>query len=107
MGLALASRTGLTVFVSFAESDAALYQSSPTRDGNFCIDVVVPHLWSHLKVAVVRVKVMVIVIKVVVWGQVFCLKVLFRSIGSEVVSNTLIEYPTHFLVDRAVDLLVV
>ncbi len=76
-------------------------------DGSLCAEVVVPHLWGHLKVAVVRVKVMVIVIKVIVRGHVFCRKVLFPSIGSKVVSNTLIKYPAHFLVDRAVDLLVV
>ncbi len=85
----------------------ALHQSSPTRDGNICAEVVVPHLWGHLKVAVVRVKVMVVVIKVIVRGQVFCRRVLFRSIESKVVSNTLIEYPSHFLVDRAVDFFVV
>ncbi len=61
------------------------------QDGNLCTEVVVPHLWGHLKVAMVRVKVMVIVIKVVVRGQVFCQEVLFRSIGSKVVSNSLIE----------------
>jgi hypothetical protein len=77
------------------------------QDGNLCIQVIVPHLWGHLKVAMVRVKVMVIIIEVIVRGQVFCWKVLFRSIGSKVVSNTLIEYPAHFLVDRAVDLLVI
>ncbi len=85
----------------------ALYHSSPTQDGNLCAEVVVPHLWGHVKVAVVRVKVMVIIIKVVVRCQVFCRKVLFCSIGSKVVSNSLIEYPANFLVDRAVDLLVV
>jgi hypothetical protein len=56
---------------------------------------------------VVRVKVMVILIKVIVRGQVFCQKVLFCSIGSEEVSNALIECPAHFLVDRAVNLFVV
>ncbi len=55
----------------------------------------------------VRVKVMVIIIKVIVRGQVFYRKILFRGIGSKVVSNSLIEYPAHFLVDRAVDLLIV
>jgi hypothetical protein len=47
---------------------------------------------------------MVVIIKVIVWGQVLCRKVLFHSIGFKVVSNTLIEYPTHFLVDMAVSL---
>jgi hypothetical protein len=57
---------------------------------------------------VVRVKVMVVIIEVIiVRGQVLCRKILFRGIGSKVVSNSLIEYPAHFLVDRAVDLLVV
>jgi hypothetical protein len=106
MGLAMASPTRVTVFVPFAGSDAALHQSPPTRDGNLCTEVVVPHLWVHLKVAMVRVKVMVVVIKVVVRGQVFCRKVLINNIGSQVVSNALIEYPVHFLVDRAVDSLV-
>ncbi len=91
----------------FSGSDPALHQSSPTRDGNICTGIVVPHLWSHLKVAMVRVKVMVVIIKVLVRGQVFYRKVLFHSIGSKVVSNTLIEYPAHFLGDRAVDLLIV
>jgi hypothetical protein len=77
------------------------------RDGNLCAEVVVPHLWGHLKVAVVRVKVMVIVIKVVVRGQIFCWKVLFGSIGSKVVGNALIEYSAHFLVEGAMTLLVV
>jgi hypothetical protein len=85
----------------------ALRQSSPSRDRNHCIEVIVPHLWGHLKVTVVRVKVMVIIIEVIVRGQVFCWKVLVCSTGSKVVSNSLIEYPAHFLVDRAVDLLVV
>ncbi len=55
----------------------------------------------------VRVKAMDIVIEVIVRGQVFCWKILFCSISSKVVSNSLIEYPAHFLVDRAVNLLVV
>jgi len=50
---------------------------------------------------------MVIIIEVIVRVQVFCPKTLFCSIRSKVVSNSLIEYPAHFLVDRAVDLLVV
>ncbi len=55
----------------------------------------------------VRVKIMVIIIEVIVRGQVFCRKVLFCSIGSKVVSDTLMEYPVHFRVDRAVNLFVV
>jgi hypothetical protein len=106
-GVGIGQSHGDTIFVPFAGSEAALHQSSPTRDRNLCAEVVVPHLWGHLKVAVVRVKIMVAVIKVLIRGQVFCRKVLFHSIGSEVVSNALIEYPAHFLVDRAVDLLVV
>jgi hypothetical protein len=66
-----------------------------------------PILGVYLKVAVVRFKIMVVIIKVVVKGQVFCRKVLFHWSGSKVGSNILIEYPAHFLVDRAVDLLVV
>jgi hypothetical protein len=106
-GVGIGQSNGVTIFIPFAGSDTALQQSSPMRDGNLCAEVVVPHLWGHLKVAVVRVKVMVIIIKVVVRGQVFCRKVLFRCIGSKVLSNTLIEYPAPFLVDRAVDLLIV
>ncbi len=106
-GVGVGQSNKVTVFVPFAGSDAALYQSFPMRDGNLYAEVVVPHLWGHLKVVVVRVKVMVIVIKVIARGQVFCWKVLFRSMGSKVVSNALIEYPAHFLVDRAVDLLVI
>jgi hypothetical protein len=98
---------GVSIFVPFARSDVALHQSFPMRDRNLCAEVVVPHLWDPLKVTVVRVKVMAAVIKVIVRGQVFCHKVLFRSIGSKVVSNALIEYPVHYLVDRAVDLRVV
>jgi hypothetical protein len=88
-------------------SDVALYQSSPTRDGNLCAEVVVLHWWGYLKVAMVRVKVIVVVIKVVVWGQVLCRKVLFRCSGSKVVKDTLIESPVHFLVDKAVDFLII
>jgi hypothetical protein len=79
----------------------------PPCGTEICVEVVVPHLWGHLKVTVVRVKVIVVIIEVIVRGQVFCRKILFRGIGSKVVSNSLIEYPAHFLVDRAVDLLVV
>jgi hypothetical protein len=50
---------------------------------------------------------MVKVIKIIVKGQVFCKIILFHSIESLVVSNTLIEYPAHFLVDRAVVFFVV
>jgi hypothetical protein len=106
-GVGISQSNGVTVFIPFPGSDAALHQSSPSRDRNLCIEVVVPHLWGHLKVAVVRVKVMVIIINVLVRGQVFCWKVLFCRIGSKVVTNSLIEYPVHFLVDRAVDLLIV
>jgi hypothetical protein len=84
-----------------------LCQSSPLQDRNLCIEVVVPHLWGHLEVTVVRVKAMVIVVEVIVRGQVVCRKILSNSIRSEVVNSSLIEYPAHFLVDRAVDLLVV
>jgi hypothetical protein len=70
MGLALASPKGLSSLSLFPSSDAALHQSSPTWDGNLCVEVVVPHLWGYLKVAVVRVKVMVIIIEVLVRGQV-------------------------------------
>jgi hypothetical protein len=76
-------------------------------DSNLCVEVGVPHFWGHLKVTVVRVKVMVIIIKVIVRGQVFCWKVLVCGIGSKVVCNSLIKYPAHFLMDRAVNLLVV
>ncbi len=106
-GVGVSQSNGVTVFVPFLGSDAALCQSSPLRDRNLFAEVVVPHLWGHLKVTVVRVKAMVIVIEVIVRGQVFCWISLFRSIRSEVVSNSLIEYPAHFLVDRTVDLLVV
>ncbi len=81
-GVGVGQSNGVTVFIPFPRSDAALHQSSPMRDGNLCTELVVPHFWSHLKVAVVRVKVMVMVINVIVRGQVFCQKVLFRGIGS-------------------------
>jgi hypothetical protein len=106
MGLALASPTGATVFVPLPGSDVALHQSSSSGDRNLCIEVVVPHFWGHLKVTMVRVKVMVIIIKIKVRGQVFCQKVLVCGIGSKVVCNGLIKYPAHFLMDRAVNLLV-
>jgi hypothetical protein len=106
MGLTLASPRGVTVFVPLPGSDVALHQSSPSRDRNLCIEVVVPHFWGHLKVTVVRVKVMVIIVKVKVRGQVFCRKVLVCGIRSKVVCNGLIEYPAHFLIDRAMNLLV-
>ncbi len=106
-GVGVSQSNGVTIFIPVPGSDAALNQSSPLWDRNLCIEVVVPHLWGHLKVAVVRIKVMVIIIEVIVRGQVFCQKIMFCSIGSKLVSNSLIEYPAHFLVDRTVDLLVV
>ncbi len=104
-GVGVSQSDGVTVFVPLPGSDAALHQSSPSRDRNLCIEVVVPHFWGHLKVTVVRVKVMVIIIKVIVRGQVYCRKVLVCGIGSKVVYNGLIKYPARFLMDRAVDLL--
>ncbi len=106
-GVGIGQSNGVTVFIPFAESDVALCQSSSRWDGNLCAEVFVPHLWGQLKAAVVRVKVMVIVTKLIVRGQVLCQKILFHSNRSKVVSNALIEYPAHFLVDRAVDLLIV
>jgi hypothetical protein len=91
-GVGISQSNGVTVFIPLLGTDAALCQSSPSRDRNLCIEVVVSHLWGHLKVAVVRVKVMVIIIEVIVRGQVFCWKILFHSIGSKVVGNSLIEY---------------
>ena len=107
-GVGIGQSNGVTVFITLPGSDAALHQSSPLRDSNLCIEVVVPHFGGHLKVTVVRVKVMVVIIEVIiVRGQVLCRKILFRGIGSKVVSNSLIENPVHFLLYRAVDLLVV
>ncbi len=82
-GVGIGQSNGVTIFISFPGSDAAFHQSSPMRDGNLCTELVVPHLWGRLKVAVVRVKVMVMVIKVIARGRVFCQKVLlFHSSGS-------------------------
>jgi hypothetical protein len=106
-GVGVSQSNGVTACIPLLGIDAALHQSSPSQDRNLCIEVVVPHPWGHLKVTVVRVKVMVVIIEVLVRGQVFCQKILFRGIGSKVVSNSLIEYPAHFLVYRAVNLLVV
>ncbi len=90
-GVGVSQSDGVTVFVPLPGSDAALHQSSPLRDRYLCIEVVVPHFWGHLKVTVVRVKVMVIIIKVKVRGQVFCQKVLVCGFGSKVVWNSLIK----------------
>ncbi len=88
-GVGISQSDGVTVFVPLPRSDAALHQSSPMRDRNLFIEVVVPHFWGHLKVTMVRVMVMVIIIKVKVRGQVFCRKVLVCGIGSKVVCNGL------------------
>ncbi len=69
-GVGISQSDGVTVFIPFLGSDMALRQSSPLRDRYLCIKVVVPHFWGHLKVTVVRAKVMVIVIMVKVRGQV-------------------------------------
>ncbi len=106
-GVGISQSDGVTIFIPFPGSETALRQSSPLLDRNLCIEVVVPYLWGHLEVTVVRVKAMVIITEIIVRGQVFYRKILFHSIRSKVVSNSLIEYPAHFLVDRAVDLLVV
>jgi hypothetical protein len=81
-GVGVSQSNGVTVFILFLGDDAALCQSSPSCDRNLCIEVVVSHLWGHLKVSVVRIKVMVIIIQVIVRGQVFCQKILFHGIGS-------------------------
>ncbi len=86
-GVGISQSSWVNVFIHFLGSDVALHQSSPLQDRNLCIEVVVPDLWGHLNVAVVRIKVMVIIIEVIVRGQVFCRKILFCSIGSKVVSN--------------------
>ncbi len=74
-GVGIGQSDGVTAFIPLLGSDAALHQSSPLWDRNLCIEVVVPHLWGHLKVPVVRVKVMVkvmvVIIEVIVRGQVF------------------------------------
>jgi hypothetical protein len=89
-GVGISQSDGVTVFVPLPEGDEALHQSSPLWDRNLCVEVVVPHFWGHLKVTIFRVKVMVIIIKVKVMGQVFCRKVLVCGIGSKVVCNGLI-----------------
>ncbi len=76
------------------------------QDRYLCIKVVVPYFWGHLKVTVVRVKVMAIVIMVKVRGQVLCWKVLVCGIGSKVASYGLIKYPARFQMDQAVGLLI-
>jgi hypothetical protein len=81
-GVSVSQSDGVTIFIAFPGGDAALCQSSPSWDRNLCVEVVVPYLWGHLKVRVVRVKVMVIIIEVIVRGQVFCQKILLCGIGS-------------------------
>ncbi len=71
-GVGVSQSNGFTVFTPFPGGDVALCQSSPSWDRHLCIEVVVLHLWGHLKVSVVRVKDMVIIIEVIVRGQVFC-----------------------------------
>ena len=105
-GVGVSQSDGVTVFIPFPGSDTALCQSSPSRDRYLCLKVGVPHFWGHLKVTVVRVKVMVIVIMVKVRGQVLCRKVLVCGIGSKVASYSLIKYPARFQMDWAVGLLV-
>jgi hypothetical protein len=105
-GVGISQSNGVTVFVPLPGSDTALHQSSPLQDRYLCVEVVVPHFWGHLKVTVVRVKVMVIIIMVKVRGQVFCQKVLVCGIGSKVASNGLIKYPARLQMDWAVGLLV-
>ncbi len=80
-GVGVSQSNWVTVFITFPGSDAALCQSSPTWDRNLCIEVVALHLWGHLEVSVVKVKVMISIIEVIVRGQVFCWKILFRGIG--------------------------
>ena len=105
-GVGISPSNGVTVFIPFPGNNTALQQSSPSQDRYLCIKVVVPHFWGHLKVTVVRVKVMVIVIMVKVRGQVFCRKVLVCGIGSKMASYGLIKYSARFQMDWAVDLLV-
>jgi hypothetical protein len=85
-GVGISQSNGVTVFILFPGSDTALRQSSPSWDRYLFVKVVVPHFWGHLKVTVVRVKVVVIVIMVKVRGQVLCRKVLVCGIGSKVSS---------------------
>ncbi len=67
-GVGIGQSNGVTIFIPFARADIVFHQSSPLRDGNLCTELVVPYLWGHLKVAVVWVKVMAIIIKVVARG---------------------------------------
>jgi hypothetical protein len=105
-GVGISQSNGVTVFIPFTGSDTTLQQSSPLRDRYLCVKVVVPHFWGHLKVTVVRVKVVVIVIMVKVRGEVLCQKVLVCGIESKVASYSLIKYPARFQMDWAVGLLV-
>jgi hypothetical protein len=105
-GVGISQSDGVTIFIPFPSSDMALRQSSPLWDRYLCIKVVVPHFWGHLKVTVVRVKVMFIIIMVIVRGQVLCRKVLVCGIRSKVTSYSLIKYPARFQMDQAVGLLV-
>ncbi len=99
-GIVISQSNGVTVFILFSGSHMALRQSSPSWDRYLCIKVIVPHFWGHLKGTVVGVWVMVIVIMVKVWGQVFCWKVLVCGIGSKVASYCLIKYPACLQMDR-------
>jgi hypothetical protein len=92
-GVGISQSDGVTIFIPLPGSDMALHQSSPSWDKNLCIKVIVPHFWGHLKVNMVRVKVMVIIIMVKVRGQVLYRKVLVMALGPRwlamVSSNTL------------------
>ncbi len=107
MGLALARPTGFPSLSHFWAVTRPFDRVPPRgTDTSALRYVVVPHFWGHLKVTVVRVKVMVIDKMVKVRGQVFCRKVLVCGIGSKMASYSLIKYSLHFQMDQAVGLLV-
>jgi hypothetical protein len=92
-GVGIGQSNEVTVFVPFLGSDVALHQSFPMRDRNLCTEVVVPisGVTSRLPSSGSR-----------SWATHES-----HSWGSSLLPNTLIEYPAHFLVDKAADLLVI
>jgi hypothetical protein len=84
----------------------ALHHHTTLRQHEFSGQVFVPYFGRYLSVTIVRVDSIGVVKLSRVWGQVFTREILWQSRWPKMLFNRLIKLVSHFLVNRAAELII-
>ncbi len=97
---------GVAIPVAFMRCYVALHHHTTLRQHEFSRQVIVPHFRHYLSVTIVRVNSIGVVKVSRVWGQVFTREILQQSHRPKMFFDGLIKLESHFLVNRATELLI-